>query len=151
MKRMIAALAIFAAVPAAAEDYGPLRACMADIEATEENPIFHICTATLAQPCGASKTAAEAVACIDGAGAALGAAIEAGRDALLEANPEGAEDITWYLDETRANTEAQCETMAAAEKDAGLPTGQRAVNIAFCQLMATGDVFAALRRLEAAK
>ena len=158
MKRLglIAAAAALATPATGAEpDYAPFRACVWEIENPTDQTIYHHCTAPLVQHCGASKTALEAVSCI-----------EAARDALEDQTtremadlpnlsplppnfPEAGIDVAMdELELSRDTGAAACVLVAERDEDAGVKVGQRAVNTAFCQLMAVGDVYGLLTQFK---
>ncbi|MEM7524648.1 MAG: hypothetical protein AAF360_12995 [Pseudomonadota bacterium] len=140
----------FCGTPAPAADFEPFRACVAAADETAVTATYHHCTAPLASHCGASATAADAVACIRAVRDEFEAEIASGVEALAERTEERRADVEWYLADGRGSGESSCAVMASQDQARGVAVGQRAVNGAFCELIISGDVLALLIRLSAA-
>ena len=147
MKRMIFA-AMLVAGPALAGDYDEFRACVEAVEGAAVTATFHHCTHAIAAPCGASKTAKEAAACMDGERAEMEAEIEAQIAVLAAKTGDAPDEVRGALEGNRSAGEASCAIMAQRDAAAGVAVGQRAVNGAFCGMIVTGDVLGFAYRLE---
>ncbi|MEL7464480.1 MAG: hypothetical protein AAFN79_10460 [Pseudomonadota bacterium] len=150
MRILFSAVAITLLAPAAhaAEDYAAFRACVEAVEEATVTATFHHCTAEIAAPCGASATAKEAAACIDAKRDEMEAEIFAQTFVLAAKTDDAPEEVTSALAGNRSAGEASCAMMAQRDAAADVAVGQRAVNGAFCQLIATGDVLGMAYRLE---
>ncbi|MEM7544203.1 MAG: hypothetical protein AAF367_01605 [Pseudomonadota bacterium] len=124
------------------------RACVAAVDEAAITTSYHKCTGTLAAPCGASATASDAVACISDLRIHLETHIAAETEILAAANAEKVEEVEFYLADSRAAGDSSCAVMASQDASAGLATGQRAVNGAFCALIVSGDVYALILNLQ---
>lgn len=122
-------------------------ACVAEVEEATIASTFHHCTGPLAAHCGASETAAEAARCIEEARAGVEARIEEEAAALAAAGNGRREETERLLATARGGGAASCAVMASRDASDGVAVGQRAVNGAFCELVASGDALALLLRL----
>lgn len=136
---------------ASTPDFAAFEGCVAGVEDVTAGSSFHRCTGALAAHCGASATAADAVACIGAVRDDVEARIEAGVDAFADRSGDEREEIEWYLSDGRGSGESSCAVMASQDAATGVAVGQRAVNGAFCELIVSGDVYALLLRLEGAE
>lgn len=141
----------FAFAAQATDRDAAFRACVAETATASVTTTFHHCTGALAAPCGSEKTAADAVACIDEARATLETRIEIETRALAAREGESRKEVEWYLADSRGSGESSCAVMASQDAVAGVGSGQRAVNGAFCRLVVSGDAYALLLKLAASK
>lgn len=143
---MIAAALV--ASPAFAGEYDEFRACVEAVDEAAVTATFHHCTGALAQPCGASATAKEAAACIDGERAGIETEIEAQIAVLSRLSGDAPAEVRDALSGNRSAGEASCALMAQRDAATNVAIGQRAVNGAFCRLIVSGDVLGFAYRLE---
>lgn len=147
-------LAPFAALADDADLYA-FRACALAEEAPDTATVYHHCAAQLVAPCGASKTAAEAAACIDIARQRVERRRLAEFDALIAKDPApdwlpegGVETVGAAIDLSVNNGKGSCLLVADRDKTDGVAVGQRAVNSAFCNLVVEGDAYGLLINME---
>lgn len=153
MKRL-AALIVAAAPFAAMSDDADLdafRDCALAEEAPTTATVYHHCAAQLVAPCGASKTASEAVACIDESRQRVERRRLAHFDALIAQDPApdwlpegGVATVDAMIDHSLNNGKGSCLLVADRDKQTGVAVGQRAVNDAFCKLVVEGDAYGLL-------
>ena len=141
-------IALAAALPASAQDAAAFRQCVAGEARSGVAESYAICAAPLAQPCASSATAKEAAGCIDAARHQVAGWVEAGASALADRRSEPLSEVMDDLNVIADGGAAACAAMADNDRRSGVATGQRAVNAAFCGLVATADVYAALIGLE---
>ena len=132
-------------------DLDAFRACALAEEAPTTATVYHHCAARLAAPCGASKTAADASACIDGYRQQLEQRRLAEFDALIAQDPPpdwlpegGVATVGALIDQSLNNGKGSCLLVADRDKQTGVAVGQRAVNGAFCNLVVEGDAYGLL-------
>lgn len=143
-------LAPFAAMADDA-DLDAFRSCVLAEEAPTTATVYHHCAAQLVAPCGTSKTASEAAACIDLARQRVEQRRLAELDALIAEHPApdwlpegGLETVGAAMDLSVNNGKGSCMLVADRDKTDGVAVGQRAVNSAFCNLVVEGDAYGLL-------
>ncbi len=139
-------------------DLDAFRACALMEEAPTTATVYHHCAAQLVGPCGASKTAAEAVACIDGARQRIERRRLAEFDALIARVPApdrmpegGVSTVGAMIDLAVNNGKGSCLLVADRDEKNGVAVGQRAVNGAFCNLVVEGDAYGLLVNMDRQK
>ena len=132
-------------------DLDAFRACALAEEAPDTATVYHHCAAQLVAPCAASKTAAEAAACIDTARQRVERRRLAEFDALIAEDPApdwlpegGVETVGAAIELSVNNGKGSCLLVADRDKTDGVAVGQRAVNGAFCNLVVEGDAYGLL-------
>ena len=132
-------------------DLDAFRACALAEAAPTTATVYHHCAAQLAAPCGASKTAAEAVACIDETRQRMERRRLAEFDALITEDPApdwlpdgGVATVGAMIDQSINNGRGSCALVADRDRQSGVAVGQLAVNAAFCGLMIEGDAYGLL-------
>lgn len=132
-------------------DLDGFRSCALSEEAPTTATVYHHCAAQMVASCGASKTAAEATACIDAAGQRLERRRLVEFDALIAEDPaptwlpEGGVATVGALIELSVNNgKGSCLLVADRDEKNGVAVGQRAVNGAFCNLVVEGDAYGLL-------
>ncbi|MEM7270442.1 MAG: hypothetical protein AAF401_14480 [Pseudomonadota bacterium] len=155
MKWVLALSLIAGPVLAQDRNYDGFHACVWSVADPTDQTVYHHCTAPLVSHCGVAKTAKDAVACIEAERDALqdqvtAEAAEFSRMETLPPNfPEAGVDVA--MDELSLSNDtgaAACILMSDRDEKAGVAVGQRAVNSAFCQLMAAGDVYGLLTQFK---
>lgn len=141
-------IALSIAPAASAGEYDVYRACVSESAAASVGESFHHCAGPLVAHCGASKTAKDAVGCIDQARFDMEAEIAREIEVLEAADPEAAASIEVLVANSRNGGLSACETMGHIDESQGVAVGQRAVNSAVCIFVASSDVYAMLLRLE---
>lgn len=136
-------------------DLDAFRACALAEEAPTTATVYHHCAAQLVAPCGASKTAAEAVSCIDTARQRVEQRRLAEFDALIAQDPApdwlpegGVATVGAAIDLSVNNGKGSCLLVADRDKNNGVAVGQRAVNGVFCNLVVEGDAYGLLINME---
>lgn len=136
-------------------DLDAFRACALAEKAPTTATVYHHCAAQLVAPCGASKTAAEAAACIDLARQRIERRRLDAFDALIAEDPApdwlpegGAKTVGAAIDLSVNNGKGSCMLVADRDKKDGVAVGQRAVNGAFCNLVVEGDAYGLLVNME---
>jgi len=139
------------AVMADDTDLDAFRACALAEEAPTTATVYHHCAAQLVAPCGASKTASEAAACIDKARIRVERRRLAEFDALIAQDPApdwlpegGVKTVGAAIELSVNNGKGSCMLVADRDKKDGVAVGQRAVNGAFCNLVVEGDAYGLL-------
>jgi len=151
MRYLAAVLALCLAQPVwanEAEQDAAFRQCVAETKDEGVSTSYHHCTGALVTSCGNEETAKAAVDCINTSRDRLKGKIAVATEVLSAETGEPVQEIEATLADTRASGESACALMARNDADAGVAVGQRAVNLAFCELVAEGDVYALLVVLE---
>ncbi len=125
------------------------RTCVAETKDEGISTSYHHCSSALVTSCGGEATAKAAVDCINAVRDHLRGHIAVSTEMISARTGEPVQEIESTLAETRASGESACAILASSDADAGVAIGQRAVNLAFCELVAEGDVYALLINLEA--
>ncbi len=155
--RLWLALIILAPFAAMADDadLDAFRTCALAEEAPTTATVYHHCAAQLVAPCGASKTAAEAVSCIDIARQRVERRRLAEFDALIVQDPApdwlpegGVSTVGAAIDLSVNNGKGSCLLVLDRDKNDGVAVGQRAVNGAFCNLLVESDAYGLLINME---
>ncbi len=143
------------AVMADDADLDAFRTCALKEATPTTATVYHHCAAQLVAPCGASQTAGEAVACIDGSRQRVERRRLAEFDALIAENPApdwlpegGVATVGALIDLAVNNGKGSCLLVADRDKNNGVAIGQRAVNGAFCNLVVEGDAYGLLINME---
>jgi hypothetical protein len=154
MRSILPLLFFFLAAPAFADDGaqdGTFRACVAETEGSGVSTSYHHCSGGLVTHCGASATAKDAVDCIGEIRTHLETHVAESTVIVADLTGETVAEMEATLADTRSSGVSACAILASKDIDAGIAVGQRAVNLAFCELVATGDVYALLITLETAE
>ena len=129
-------------------DLDAFRACALSEETPTMNTVYHHCASELVASCGASKTAAEAVTCIDTARQRVETRRLAEFETLTAQDPApdwlpegGVTAVGEAIDLSVYNGKGSCLLVADRDEKNGIAVGQRAVNDAFCRLVVEGDAY----------
>ena len=136
-------------------DLDAFRTCAFAEDAPTTATVYHHCAAKLVAPCASSKTAAEAVACIDTARKRVERRRLVAFDALIVQDPApawlpegGVATIGAAIELSVNNGKGSCLLVADRDEQNGVAVGQRAVNGAFCNLVVAGDAYGMLVNME---
>lgn len=151
MKYLALFLALALAHPTLADggaDDDAFRACVAETKDEGVSTSYHHCSSMMVTSCGNEATAKDAVDCINAVRDHLSGHVAVSTEVIAASTGEPVQEIEATLADTRASGESACAVLAKSDADAGIAVGQRAVNLAFCELVAEGDVYALLVVLE---